>query len=467
MSIKRKFNKLVNDPQQFFWDSKLVKKLKTDEIVEVGKVIKMPSANSQPKSNTNKASTTFKNIVVNASLRSMTYVEESKEMLLEGGVDAAILCADKAVALDPNNLFAYIAACKARENFEGMPLVLEYAKQVFELYPESIQAQMNYALYAKKHGILAEDILMIYKNQKNIFKRETHLEEYIQYAWEYKKSDVTFSKMLVKYIDENEYTQKMLALIGAYVFEGDLKTDALRIGKKIIDSKGVRHLKKYGKYYQFLNEYYSIAVNSNDHNFLNLMKKVIADEELLVQRLKSAKRVVVVGNSPREIGKSLGGKIDSADLIIRFNNYPDTDDIKIDYGRKCDIWVRSVGSWVEERECSNFQHVVISGTNLLSRGVNFSSFLKFQGGDTGLSVFNEKYHYELIKLLNGPPSAGLMMLYMIYCIRGALVESDIYGFGFTDQLEENVVNIGKSPAGVRHHWQLELELYENMIKGCL
>jgi len=92
-------------------------------------------------------------------------------------------------------------------------------------------------------------------------------------------------------------------------------------------------------------------------------------------------------------------------------------------------------------------------------------FMDYLDSSTGISVFDSSFHYELINLLSGPPSAGLMMLYMIYRIRGRLDKNDVFGFGFTDQLDEKIKNIGNSPAGVRHHWHRELELYHSILSG--
>ena len=466
MSVKRKFNKLVNDPQQFFIDSKIVKTIKSSESKEISKIVQ-PAPKKEGKSNLEKASTSFRLQVEDASVRSMELVELCKKNLDQGDVIEAVECADRAVALDQRNLFAYLACCQAREKQEGMPLVLDYAKSAYDLFPSNSLAQMNYARSAKNHGIYNDDIESIYTRQYQIEKNEDVLTAYIQYVWEYRVADKKIAATLIEYSNTEKYSDKTIALIGAYIFDADYKKESLKLAKYLIDNKSSKFIKKYGEYYCFSNSYYSIAKTNSDTRTVIAVDKILKGEEGLLKKIRHSNRIVIVGNSPREIGRGMGSNIDSADLVIRFNNYPETDEIKPDYGSKCDIWVRSIGSWVESRDEKNFDHVVVSGTNLLARGFNLNHFLHYSDISTEISVFNSDYHYELIKILNGPPSAGLMMLYMVYRLKGGLLEDDVFGFGFVDQLNENVTNIGKSPAGVRHHWEAELDVYRSMIKGLL
>ena len=466
MSFKRKLRKLINDPALFFSDSKMVKKFAGDDVKEISKVIQV-APKTKPKTNLDKASTNFKLTVEDTSIRSMKMIELSKNSLDEGDIKSAITFADRAVALDKFNIFAYIACCRAREKEEGQPLVMEYAKFIYELFPNNNLSKLNYARCAKAHGIYAESIKSIYMDLFDSDASEEILTEYIQYMWECKEAEKSIAILLIDRMQSHDYSDKTKALIGAYLFDAGLKKESLKLARILIDNKSARYVKKYSAYYYYLNSYYAIAKTESDKKNILMYEKIDKGEDELLDRIKLANRVVIVGNSPREIGKYKGADIDSSDLVIRFNNFPETEEIRKDYGSKCDIWVRSIGSWVDVRDERNFKHVVISGTNLLSRGFNLNHFLHFNEIDTEISVFNPQYHYELIQLLEGPPSAGLMLLYIVYRLKGRLIESDIFGFGFVDQLEEGVVNIGKSPAGVRHHWQAELDVYQSMLKGSL
>ena len=48
----------------------------------------------------------------------------------------------------------------------------------------------------------------------------------------------------------------------------------------------------------------------------------------------------IVGNSPCEIGRLNGPKIDSSNAIIRFNDFSTDDRFKDDYGSNTNIWIR-------------------------------------------------------------------------------------------------------------------------------
>jgi hypothetical protein len=463
MSIKRKLKKLVDDPQQFFIDSKLVKSLQVDDESKVAKIIKI----EKNEANLKKTSTSFRLVVVDASVHSMKLVSESKAKLDEGDIASAVELSDRAVASDKNNLFAYLACCRAREKLEDKVFLLSYAKAAYDLFPDNRLSQLNYALCSRVNGLYTDEIELIYTQ---IFEKvvcEDDLSEYIQYIWESRAADKKVALTLIDLVQTGNYSDKTVSFIGAYVFDSGLKKESLRLARHVIDNKSGKHLKKYGLYFQYCDLYYGIASSSSNVRTIATLRKLESGEQRLIDRINNSSRVVIVGNSPREIGKKQGSAIDSADIVIRFNNYPDSASLKPDYGSKCDIWVRSVGAWVDTRDETNFKHVVVSGTNLLGRGFNLNHFLHYLEIETEVSVFSPSFHYDLIKILGGPPSAGLMMLYMVYRLKGRLLESDVFGFGFIDQLDEGVENIGKSPAGARHHWQKELDVYQEMLAGVL
>jgi hypothetical protein len=324
----------------------------------------------------------------------------------------------------------------------------------------------NFVTYSVKHGALSSEIEKIFSRILEISVTEEVLRAYLSYLWECMPAKRMYAKQILGELNKIGGTPQTFALIGAYLYEAGEIRESLEIAKNMIDQNESKYLKKYSNWYLYIDQVYGIA-SSRDQQAIMLNNKIRTDGIKLIERIRAAKRVVVVGNSPREKGKNLGANIDSADLVIRFNNYPSNEEINKDYGSKCDIWVRSVGAWVEKRNIDQFKHVVVSGTNLLSRGCNLNNFNEYMASSVELSFFAPEFHYELINILKGPPSAGLMMLFMIYKITGRLQESDIFGFGFVDQLNEDIVNIGKSPAGIRHHWQKELELFNKMIKGGL
>ena len=48
----------------------------------------------------------------------------------------------------------------------------------------------------------------------------------------------------------------------------------------------------------------------------------------------------IIGNSPKELGKGSGKKIDSHKLVLRFNDFSTSPDFYKDYGKRTSVWIR-------------------------------------------------------------------------------------------------------------------------------
>lgn len=467
MGVKRKLRKLINDPKMFIYDSKLVKAVNRNQErpTKSGVKVVQLSKPDNKKQNLHVSSTKFRNVTEDSSVLSMGYVEEAQKKIAQSQFDEAIRLSDTAIAICPTNAFAYLVASKARATLEEKDLVYSYAEEAYRLYPESLLVQGNLAKVSRDHGVYNDFVESLYDNLLRVSYHESAISDYVNYIWEAKPASVEVSNKVVKFVNANVQSPQVLAVVGAYIFDAGMKKESLYIARKLIDLKEGKRFKKYSLWFKYISNYYDVVKNNNDQNVLKLGNDFFDGQEKLVNRIRKSKRVVIVGNSPREKGMKNGRDIDSADLVIRFNNYPDSKDFSKDYGKKTNVWVRSIGSWVEDRDVSEFDHVVVSGTNLLGRGFNIKNFKDFISSETEVSVFNRDFHYQLINILEGVPSAGLMMLYMVYKLRGELRSKDVFGFGFVDQLQEGVVNVGNSPAGVRHHWDKELSLYHAMLEG--
>lgn len=464
--VKRKFRKLINDPKLFMADSKLIKMVSGDAVKEEVKVVQA-SKEVKTKQNTSAASTKFRNQTENRSVLSMKYVQQAQLDFSNGDFPEAIENIDMAVAINPNNAIALVEASKIRSTLDEKDFAYSYARKAYTLNSDSNYIKANIADVALAHGEYSKEVEEWFQALMLVSEDGEQAKKFLSYKWEKQPASLSIASLVERFLKPAFHDPQAVAMLGSYMFDAGAATESLRLARALLDRGEGKRLKKYPRWYAYCSKFYPLVKNLNDTRTIDLTSKFEKGEDELVNRIKSAGRVVVVGNSPRETGKRLGASIDSADLIIRFNNFPNGKEFDADYGKRCDIWVRSVGSWVEERNPEEFKHIVIAGTNLLGRGFNMAHFMGLLESGVEASVFNRSYHYELVQLLNGPPSAGLMMLYMVYKIKGSLQSGDVFGFGFIDQLEEGVTNIGSSPAGVRHHWHRELELYESMLKGSL
>jgi hypothetical protein len=59
----------------------------------------------------------------------------------------------------------------------------------------------------------------------------------------------------------------------------------------------------------------------------------------IMKKLVTGKSVAIVGNGPQELGRKSGVKIDSHDIVVRFNDFSVDEQFIADYGKKTDIHV--------------------------------------------------------------------------------------------------------------------------------
>lgn len=466
MSFTRKYRKFREAPRDFFQDSKwlsfLFSEKKAKSKLSEPLFVMMNEVEKSKKEGA--VSTAFKLNVKNTEVRAFELMASSLAHLAADETDKAIEAADVAVAVCPEIPDVYINASQVRSSLEDKAYVYAYAKQAFELWPNSRDVFVNYVKCSLAVGDISGGTCQMIIDRFPFSEEE--MKTVISYIWEASEYNSNFTDVLIQNMEHiRALSNGNIALLGAYLFANNKHDDSLVLARDLIDRKKSGIIKKYKYWYEYVDQVFSIAFTDNDHKTLKLTKKVREDIESIEQLIKSSKRVVVVGNSPCEVGKTIGGVIDSADLVIRFNNYPTDKKFEKDYGKKTSIWVRSVGAWVEERSLNDFEAVVLSATNPMNRGFQDIHFHDHLESNNLFTVFPESYQYDLISILGGPPSAGLMMVYWLYKLKGQVRKEDLFGFGFVDQLSGDVENIGKSPAGVRHHWSSELEVFEKLVCG--
>ncbi|MEC8566727.1 MAG: glycosyltransferase family 29 protein [Pseudomonadota bacterium] len=184
--------------------------------------------------------------------------------------------------------------------------------------------------------------------------------------------------------------------------------------------------------------------------------------------LESKGSVCIVGNAPTLLGKGLGEKIDSNQLVIRFNSYNTSYPYSEDYGVKADVWVRMIfHPYVRRQPESGLKLVMFSGSNRLYRPyTEWPSILNYVDSGIPVQFFPANDFYELQKILGAPPTSGLMLCYMLYKIIGPLKPENYYGLSFTEPQHDDVAyhySDLNAQAGPRHDWDREAEFFKTIM----
>lgn len=160
------------------------------------------------------------------------------------------------------------------------------------------------------------------------------------------------------------------------------------------------------------------------------------EKQVFETYLKSKTNISIVGNSGRELGKNQGQKIDSSDIIVRFNNYPEN--YEKDYGSKCNVWLRGWGNKgeISDKNLENLDFVIF-GPNLFAQTVPehiiewlYNNIKKYPEKISFIKP--EDYEEIFTKYKVSYPTNGFIS---IYYLSKFIDKSNIkiYGFSFLDE----------------------------------
>ncbi len=190
-------------------------------------------------------------------------------------------------------------------------------------------------------------------------------------------------------------------------------------------------------------------------------------EESMSQKNRNclSARIAVIGNGPSIIGSAAGERINTADLVIRFNQIHTGESISHDTGQKTGLWVVSPGYRIDRKKMP-CNMLCLSGPAPLMRSSRYWSNLA-RLPFSRLSLTPLDSWYSLVDFLEAPPSAGILVLdTLIRHFPSLLVES--HGFT-TDTTESGDTKRAGSHYGdchqvsTRHNWQRETRLLQQWI----
>lgn len=223
------------------------------------------------------------------------------------------------------------------------------------------------------------------------------------------------------------------------LLESGQEQHAIDVLRKYVNHFGTENIDRYlpvaGLYVKNIRYFHLsdliVAANAVNTAFIERHKSRIFETYL-----REANSIAVVGNSNREVGRSLGKSIDAHDVVIRFNDY--TGKPIVDYGERADVWVRN-GSPACPDMCSkdiafrfvvwadDYWHTFVQGNllELMHRDINSSNY-------TAVMIPTDSHIHlrQAAHLLN--PTSGAYMIYYLYEILGTLDTVDFYGFSFLD-----------------------------------
>ncbi len=140
----------------------------------------------------------------------------------------------------------------------------------------------------------------------------------------------------------------------SFLYYKHKETDAVQMLKQYMDIRGEENLDYFipvaylaGKHFGVQNE----LVQLSSKRFETMKKN-----EGLFEKLVNSSSFALVGNGPQEKGKGSGERIDSHNLVLRFNSYNLAKEYQADYGKKVDIWANCGNVIEDKREKGHFKY---------------------------------------------------------------------------------------------------------------
>jgi len=173
-------------------------------------------------------------------------------------------------------------------------------------------------------------------------------------------------------------------------------------------------------------------------------------------------RVSVVGNSPTILKEQLGDEIDSADIVIRFNDVSDLERQQAHTGKRTDIWVMSPSTNVTLCP-EDAKLVIVSGLHALDKASFY--WRKLPSLKKDLTQFPASIWYELVRQFHAPPSAGTLLLATLDSFEKAL-KLKTYGMTTTRSELTELPNhhANQTPRSSRHNWKAEIQWLANRAR---
>ena len=208
---------------------------------------------------------------------------------------------------------------------------------------------------------------------------------------------------------------------------------------------------------EFIERKIEVNLTDNSQVLSNLFSQQLEWKSEFLNYIKEkAGDICIVGNASNLIKNEHGLKIDKHSVVIRFNNYCSESGVQKSIGSSISVWVKSP-SYITPKYIygEGVSWSIISGPDILYTMSNWSDVI--QHLNAGSKVLTPPLYLwnKLVKVLEAPPSAGILMIAWILEVLDDHNDLNIAGFQLPcDSLEQYHHD---SP---RHNWIKERNLLE-------
>lgn len=229
-----------------------------------------------------------------------------------------------------------------------------------------------------------------------------------------------------------------------------------------------QYISKWGK--KNIPNFLPVADLSNKLGYSNNMIRKSAEifrafelsrTENYFEKIIKNKKIAIVGNGPQEIGSANGTKIDSYDVVLRFNGYVPAANTINDYGEKCTVIARWLGVPFPN---TNFELLCqVEDIYFVRFGnKNIIDLYKYIKKGNRICYFHQKDVCKKDLNIN-TPTTGLQYLWWVKQINSNFSKNDCYGFSFKDKTinERNpndFYNLNKNNSREPHDFNKEKEI---------
>lgn len=215
------------------------------------------------------------------------------------------------------------------------------------------------------------------------------------------------------------------------------------------------------------NMQYKFYLNQSFRNSVYIQEQLNLSEAKFLEYIEN-KSIAIVGNSPCEKGKGNGSKIDSHDIIIRFNNYELSNEHKKDYGIKTNIWaISSAPETICIRNELYQYDYIISSLSSYEKKLERNCFINnyFLAGGKFFRIDIASIQYETNIML---PSLGLVCIKYLMQYKNKIKKLSLYGFSMIDHYEGKRHYFENDPNSMEgkhfHKWTDEAFFLEEIKK---